>query len=672
MPQPLELPFKRIFISGGAGVIGQEMVRLLAALGPDVQVLVGDLKLQPADFPARFQYRQGDLNTLTAGEIAAFAPDLFLHLAATFERSTETYGFWEENFQHNVRLSHHLMTVLKDGPALRRVVFASSYLIYDPALYTFAEVPAQPRSLRETDPILPRNLTGMAKLAHEIELRFLDTFRGGQFSTAIPRIYRGYGRHGRDITSRWVRALLTGEEITVYGAESFFDYIYAADTAEGLLRLAAAGAVTGVVNLGTGRARRVADVVAVLQQHFPDMRARRVASDIPFEASQADMTAWSNSIDWLPPTTLEIALPEIIAFERAQLEAPAAAASETAEAAASPNVAAPTDAPPPPGYVLISSLAAKVPLAEAVKTAAHRFRPGLRVLGGDVNPAALGFHFTDARWVMPPTTDDHLTDIIRHCREHGIGHVVPTRDGELAFWARHRAALATAGVAVLVSAPDAVTRCLDKLAFAEFGQQAGLPVIPTALRLDALPADAGPLRNATFVVKERHGAGSLSLGLNLPYAAALAHAQTLQEAVFQPFIAGREISVDAYVDRAGRVHGLVPRTRDVVVRGESQVTTTLPDPALVARLTPLIERLGLYGPLVLQALLTDDGGLHLIECNCRFGGASTLGIAAGVDSFFWFLQEAAGADLGQFPFRPAAGPLRQVRAAADIIKSVNS
>jgi len=538
------------------------------------------------------------------------------------------------------------------------VVFASSYLIYDPALYTSAEVPARPRSLREDDPIRPRNLTGMAKLAHEIELRFLHTFRAEQFSTAIPRIYRGYGRNGRDITSRWVRMLLAGEEITVYGAESYFDYLYAADTAEGLLRLAAAETVTGVINLGTGRARRVAEVVAVLKQHFPEMRTKNVASDIPFEASQAEMTAWTAQIAWLPPTTLEMAIPEIIAFERERLTGPAPA-PETADRAG-------------PGGVLISSLAAKVPLAAAVMDATRRFWPGLAVVGGDLNPQALGFHFTDAHWVMPPTTDAHLPDIIGYCREHRLGHVIPTRDGELAFWSRHRAALAAAGIAVLVSAPEAVQRCLDKLEFAAFGQQAGLPVIPTSLHLDTLAADTIPLpRRAAFVVKERHGAGALILGLNLPYAAAVAHAQTLQEPIFQPFIAGREISVDAYVDRAGRVHGLVARTRDVVVRGESQVTTTLIDPALEARLVPIIETLGLYGPLVLQALLTDDGGLHLIECNCRFGGASTLGIAAGVDSFFWFLQEAAGADLSQFPFRPAPGPLRQVRAAADVIETIN-
>ena len=652
MPQPFKLPFKRIFISGAAGVIGQEMTRCLAGFAADIEVLAADLKPRPIDFPTRFQYRQGDLNFLTEPEIAAFAPDLFIHLAATFERSAETYGFWDENFQHNVRLSHHLMTVQKDLLSLRRVVFASSYLIYDPALYSFAEVPTRAHSLREDDPILPRNLTGMAKLAHEIELRFLETFRREQFSTAIPRIYRGYGRNGRDITSRWVRALLAGEEITVYGAESLFDYLYAADTAEGLLRLAAAETVTGIINLGTGRARRVADVVDVLKQNFPDLQARYVASDIPFEASQADMRRWASHIDWLPPTTLETAIPEIIAFEKARLGVS-------------------TDDVNAPGHVLISSLAAKVPLAQAVKSAAQRLNPNIKVIGGDLNAQAVGFHFTDAHWAMPTTIDEHLPAIISYCREHGITRIIPTRDGELAFWSRHRAALAEAGVAVLVSALNAVHRCLDKLEFAVFGQQAGLPVVPTSLHIDALlPTDAPTSQEPAYVVKERYGAGSLSLGLNLPYTAAVAHAKTLQEPVFQPFIQGREISVDAYVSRAGRVHGLVPRTRDVVVRGESQVTTTIDDPALAARLTLIIEKLGLYGPLVLQALLTADGGLHLIECNCRFGGASTLGIAAGVDSFFWFLQEASGADLDQFPFWPAPGPLRQVRAAADIVERI--
>ena len=316
------------------------------------------------------------------------------------------------------------------------------------------------------------------------------------------------------------------------------------------------------------------------------------------------------------------------------------------------------------GHVLITSLAGKAPLLRAVQAAARRLHYATKVIGADLNPQALARPLADDFWPMPALRDEALPELLAGLRARGIAYLIPTRDGELAFWARHRAALAKAGVAVLVSTPAAVHRCLDKLEFAVFGQQAGLPVIATARDLAPLTERQAQPPTA-FVVKERHGAGSRSLGLNLPAAAALAHARTLREPVFQPFIQGREISVDGYVDRAGRVHGLLARTRDLVVHGESQITTTLPDAALLARLRPLVEKLALYGPFVLQALLTDGGGLHLIECNCRFGGASTLGIAAGVDSFYWFLQEAGGADLQAFPFVPAVAPLRLVRTAAD-------
>jgi RimJ/RimL family protein N-acetyltransferase len=316
------------------------------------------------------------------------------------------------------------------------------------------------------------------------------------------------------------------------------------------------------------------------------------------------------------------------------------------------------------GHVLVTSLAGKAPLLRAVQAAARRLHYATKVIGADLNPQALARPLADDFWPMPALRDDALPELLAGLRQRQIAYLIPTRDGELAFWSQHRAALSAAGVAVLVSAPEAVHRCLDKLEFADFGLQHGLPVIPTARDFAAL---TGHDFASTFVVKERHGAGSLSLGLNLPAVAARAHARTLQEPIFQPFIQGREISVDGYVDRTGRVHSLMARTRDVVVRGESQVTTTLPDAALLARLVPIVAQLGLYGPFVLQALLNDDGGLHLIECNCRFGGASTLGIAAGVDSFYWFLQEAGGADLQAFPFVPAAGPLRQVRVAADLL-----
>ncbi len=109
---------KRVFVSGGAGVIGQEMVRKLIDRG--AIVFVGDIKPCPNSFPPAVRYRQGDLNTLTRSELEMFAPEIFIHLAATFERSTETYEFWEENYIHNIKLSHHLMSIAKVLPSLKK------------------------------------------------------------------------------------------------------------------------------------------------------------------------------------------------------------------------------------------------------------------------------------------------------------------------------------------------------------------------------------------------------------------------------------------------------------------------------------------------------------------------------------------------------------------------
>jgi carbamoyl-phosphate synthase large subunit len=128
---------KKIFVSGGAGVIGLELVPILLKQGH--QVIVGDLKNRPLSFPKEVIYIQGDLNDLNKHDLENIAPEIFIHLAATFERSTESYEFWKENFKHNVLLSHHIMSLMKEQKTLERIVFASSYLIYDPNLYQFSE-----------------------------------------------------------------------------------------------------------------------------------------------------------------------------------------------------------------------------------------------------------------------------------------------------------------------------------------------------------------------------------------------------------------------------------------------------------------------------------------------------------------------------------------------------
>lgn len=630
----------RVLVTGGAGVIGMELVPILVALGADV--LVGDFKAQPVEFGGTVRYRQGDLNDLTAAELLGFDPEVVIHLAATFERSTETPGFWDENFRNNVILSHHIMTLARNCQRLKRVVFASSYLIYDPSLYQFDAPQLSPRSLAEDDMIRPRNLTGMAKLAHEQELQFLAGFAECQFSTLCVRIFRGYGRRSRDVISRWIRSLLKGESITVYSPEGYFDYVYAADSAEGLVRLAMCEKATGIVNLGTGQSRRVADVVQILQAQFPLAVIEEVKADELFEASQACTLKLQALIDWKPSRTLETTIPEIIYFEREQSQRPLATVVTRA----------------PLRSILVTSASRKVPLLKAIKDAAVRINPYAQVIAGDTDPMAVARYVADQFWQMPRLDDSVLDELIVGCRAQSISVVLPTRDGELDFWARHRETFASEGIEVIISSPDSIARCRDKLAFANFGITGHLPMIPASMTSESFGA-------GTLVVKERFGAGSRGLGLDLIREAAIEHARGLDEPVFQPFVTGPEISIDGWADRHGKIVGVVLRSRDRVVSGESQVTTTFSDTKLEEQATRVLSALQLRGPVVLQAIVTQEG-LQVIECNPRFGGASTTSIAVGLDSFYWSLAEILG-DSKPLTFKRSSGQIRQIRFPLDQI-----
>jgi carbamoyl-phosphate synthase large subunit len=627
---------KRVFISGGNGVIGKELVQLLHEQG--AILLVGDLKPRPHFWPAEIRYRQGDLNYMTQGEMDAFAPEYFFHLAATFERSTETYDFWYENHRHNIQLGTHLLTLVKDSASLKKIINCSSYLIYEPNLYYFDQPAEKAYSLKEDDPIYPRNLTGVAKLNHEIELRFLNDFNSERYQSVSARIYRSYGKNSRDIVSRWIRMLLKGETLTVYNKEGLFDYVYAGDVAEGLMRLAANEEAEGIYNLATGKAQRVTDILDALRTHFPDLQTVEKEIDLPYEASEANMEKYEALIGWKPSKTLADAVPLMIAHEKEFGDQ-----DETISEQAN---------------VLITSLSKKIPMAQAVAKAAQKFGTHVQVYGGDINADCLGRHFVAKFWHMPRIHE--LTDevLLAYCRQEQIKAIIPTRDGELAFWAAKKDALAEQGIAVMISNPDATDICLDKLLFYTSPLTKGFPIIPTSANIDAIEA-------TEYVVKEQFGAGARTIGLRLDKEAALEHAQELQHPIFQPYVEGQEISIDLYIDQDGQRKGCVLRTRDVVVDGESQITTTFEDAQLADLCQRLAEQIGIYGHAVFQAFKTKDGAYHIIEANCRFGGASTLGLKAGVDSFYWFLLEANGESVAQYPFVPAAKTLRQVRFPSD-------
>ena len=91
----------------------------------------------------------------------------------------------------------------------------------------------------------------------------------------------------------------------------------------------------------------------------------------------------------------------------------------------------------------------------------------------------------------------------------------------------------------MVSEISSIVKCIDKL---EFSSQRDLSIIPSSDSIENINA-------SSYVVKERFGAGSKSIGINLSKEDAVKHSKSLKKPIFQPYIEGKELSIDAYIDK---------------------------------------------------------------------------------------------------------------------------
>ena len=312
--------------------------------------------------------------------------------------------------------------------------------------------------------------------------------------------------------------------------------------------------------------------------------------------------------------------------------------------------------------VLVTSVSSKISILKALRNVNLRLANAGNIWGGDVNGACIGRYFVDKFWEMPQLDSMTIDSFIGFCHSKKITCIIPTRDGELSFFSKHRETLSSENIRVMVSNYDAIQTCLDKLIFFNQCRKFGFPVIMTVPRekLDVLDC-------SSYVVKERFGAGARKIALDVSRNQAISHADRLDVPVFQPYLLGREYSVDLYVDLAGRTKGAIARVREVVVNGESQVTVTVRNEKLEQMCGALAQRLGLYGHVLFQVLIDEAGEFHIIECNARFGGASALALEVGLDSFFWFLFESLGKDISFSPFTRSHKEKKLIRYPRDLI-----
>ena len=305
----------KVFISGGAGVIARQLIPILLKNGH--VVYTGDLKPKPAEIGNISEYIHGDLNKLPLNYFDKNGIEVFINLAASFERTRETLDFWNENFQNNINLSHHLMTAAQKSKSLKRILFASSYLVYDEIQYLTNSFNSRPTELDISSYLKPRNLIGSSKLFHENELGFLQQFGELEFSVVIPRIYRGYGMGSRDVISRWIQQSLRNESLEVFDAQGMFDYIYCKDAAMGIYKLVMESSFEGVLDLGSGNSNSIESLLEIILRILPSTSVNYLEMNSKkIEKSQANVDTLIKATGWRPEYTLENAIFEMVEYEK--------------------------------------------------------------------------------------------------------------------------------------------------------------------------------------------------------------------------------------------------------------------------------------------------------------------------------------------------------------------
>lgn len=256
-------------VTGAAGFIGSHLAERLIAEGHQVVGVdcftdyypraLKEQNLESLRAHAQFRFVEVDLLEMDLGALLHGEPpvDFVFHLAAQAGVRASWGRQFEVYTRNNVLVTQRLLEAAKDAP-LRKFVFSSSSSVYgDAQQYPTAE------TLRP-QPVSPY---GVTKLAAE-HLAHLYWKNFGVPALSL-RYFTVYGPRQRPDMAfhRFIRAIMRGETITVYGdGEQSRDFTYVSDAVEANLLAMRSDATGQVFNVGGGSRVTVNQVLGQLEE----------------------------------------------------------------------------------------------------------------------------------------------------------------------------------------------------------------------------------------------------------------------------------------------------------------------------------------------------------------------------------------------------------------------
>ncbi len=316
---------KRVLVTGGLGFIGSNLTRALVELGAKVTVLDSLIPLYGGNRRnLRGLERQVKIVRVDVRKHAALPRYLrgqdFLFNLAGQTSHMDSMTDPETDLEINCRAQLALLEACRKHNPTVRVVFASTRQIYGRPDYLPVD---------ERHPLRPVDVNGINKLAGE-EYHLLYSEVHGIRSTVL-RLTNTIGPRMRVKDARqtfvgvWIRQLLEGRPVEVWGGRQLRDFTYVDDAVEAFLLAAThPKAIGGVFNLGGVGRISLRDLAASLVEVAG--QGRYVVRAFPADRKKIDIGDYysdcrliAKQLGWKPRTTISQALQHTVDYYRSEL-----------------------------------------------------------------------------------------------------------------------------------------------------------------------------------------------------------------------------------------------------------------------------------------------------------------------------------------------------------------
>ncbi len=310
--------------------------------------------------------------------------------------------------------------------------------------------------------------------------------------------------------------------------------------------------------------------------------------------------------------------------------------------------------------ILFTSVGRRVELMQAFRKAANDLNINLTIVGADISESAPALCFCDEREIVCKISDkSYVPSLLSICLDKKIDCLIPTIDTDLLLLAENKDKFEAIGTKVLISCPDKVKLCRDKNYTADYFISLGLKSPKPVNSVERYEAELSEgKQELPAFIKPKDGSSSINAYRVDNVDDLRLYAEKIEDYIIQPFIYGKEYTIDIFCDYEGNPVYITPRERMAVRAGEVLKTKITQDSVMIKEMMALIEDYKPCGQITVQ-LIKDvkTGDNYYIEINPRFGGGAPLSIKAGADSAAAVLKMLSGEKLEYLPYAARDGAI---------------